>query len=112
MNQQFIPIQDISPSYPQLHIASLIAHVRPDQLVGVRHWLSGLPDTVIRTEIHAESAQGKLVIVTESEQEKAIVNFLDELRAQPGVVNAALVYHEYLSAQDLLDESVREEQPL
>lgn len=116
MNQQCIPTQDISFPPQQLHIASLIAHVRPEQLSELRVWLLA-PHNHIHIEIHAENAQGKLVLVTESEEEKAIVDFLDELRGQPGVLNAALVYHEYLSAQDLADEQQqdeieREEQPL
>lgn len=117
MDHQRIPSHELTFPPPQLHIASLIAHVRPEQLAPLRQWLSDEKNTLIRAEIHAESAQGKLVIVTESEQEKAIADFLDTLRGQPGVLNAALVYHEYLSAQDLADEYlpnliVHEEQPL
>ncbi|WP_323815218.1 chaperone NapD [Cellvibrio sp. NN19] len=117
MNQQFIPAQEISSPPQQLHIASLIAHVRPEYVAQVRHWLSDESNTIIRAEIHAETAQGKMVIVTESEAEKAIADFLDALRNQPGVLNAALVYHEYLSGSDLADEyspaiTAREEQPL
>lgn len=117
MNQQFIPTHDISFPPQPLHIASLIAHVRPEQLAFVREWLSDVSNTLVHAEIHAETAQGKLVIVTESEAEKAIADFLDALRNQPGVLNAALVYHEYLSGSDLADEysptiTAREEQPL
>lgn len=125
MNQQCIPTQDISSPPQQLHIASLIAHAQPEHLPELRAWLltpraysynDSHINQQIHIEIHAESAQGKLVLVTESEAEKAIVDFLDELRGQPGVLNAALVYHEYLSAQDLADEHqheiAREEQPL
>jgi len=114
MNQQFIPTQDISFPPRQLHIASLIAHAKPEQVSDLRTWLLA-PHHHIHIEIYAENAQGKLVLVTESEEEKAIVDFLDELRGQPGVLNAALVYHEYLSAQDLADEHQEiacEEQPL
>ncbi|HSX50023.1 MAG TPA: chaperone NapD [Cellvibrio sp.] len=119
MNQQFIPTRDISSPPQQLHIASLIAHAQPEQIPALRAWLlapRAQLNNHIHIEIHAESAQGKLVLVTESEAEKAIVDFLDELRGRPGVLNAALVYHEYLSAQDLADEHqhqiAREEQPL
>lgn len=99
-----IPLQDITQSPQQLHIASLIAHVRPEYLALLRAWIQEQTHPEIHVEIHAESPLGKWVLVTESPYEKAIVNFLDDLRAQPGVLNAALVYHEYLSAQDLLDE--------
>lgn len=108
-----IPLRDLTQIPAQLHIASLIAHVRPEQLAAIRNWLLAQASihNSIHIEIHAENAQGKLVLVTESEAEKAIVNFLDDLRAQPGVLNAALVYHEYLSAQDLEGEAQDDLQP-
>ena len=112
MNSHCIPVQDITSPQPpisHLHVASLVAHVRPGQLTTIQAWLQQ-PQLHITAEIHAESAQGKLVIVTESAEEKCIANFLDELRNQPGVLNAALVYHEYLSAQDLQDEIANMEQ--
>ncbi len=108
MNHQFIPVQEISLQIDQLHIASLIAHVRPEKISCVREWINQQPQNPILIEIHAETEQGKFVIVTESAEDKAIVNFLDELRAQVGVLNAALVYHEYLSHQDLLDDKTHE----
>lgn len=111
MNQQFVPLKDVSSQIEQLHIASLVAHVRPERLIAVREWVTQHPHQDIHIEIHAENAQGKFVLVTESTEEKAIVNFLDELRAQSGVLNAALVYHEYLSQHDLLDETQQEETP-
>jgi periplasmic nitrate reductase NapD len=108
MNQQFIPLRDVASQIDHLHVASLIAHVRPEYLIHVREWMMGQPQDPIRIEIHAQSEQGKLVIVTESSEEKAIVNFLDDLRSQPGVLNAALVYHEYLTQHDLRDELQKE----
>ena len=84
----------------QWHIASLVAHVRPPQLSDIKHWLLQQP----LVEIHGESTQGKLVILAESLNEKTIADLLDQLRQQHGVLNAALVYHEILSAEDLLDD--------
>lgn len=105
MNQQFISLHTISPSPQHVHIASLVAHVRPAHFHKVYDWITQQSQQCIHIEIYAEEpAMGKLVIVTESAEEKAIVNFLDELRGQTGVLNTALVYHEYLSPQDLLDE--------
>lgn len=114
MNSQCIPLRDVTHpqiATEQLHVASLVAHVRPEQLTQLRAWLLQAREQ-ITAEIHAENAQGKLVIVTESAAEKCIADFLDELRNQPGVLNAALVYHEYLSAQDLQEETATVEQNL
>lgn len=81
-----------------LHIASAIAHARPEFLRSVKSWLSGLSCV----EIHAENAQGKLVVVIEAESEREILQVLDGLAAQPGMLGAALVYHEILTgAPDL-----------
>lgn len=108
MNTQVITAEDITHRPPQWHIASLAAHVRPEQLEQLKHWLLQHNNL----EIEAESAQGKLVIVIESDHEKAIANFLDELRVQDGVLNAALVYHEILDEQDLLDDISHEDNTL
>lgn len=104
MTTRFIPLQDISPPPPeQLHIASLVAHLRPEHSSTIYQWILQLHNN-IRAEIHADDIQGKLVIVTESNDEKSIADFLIQLRDQPGVLSAAMVYHEYLSAEDLLEE--------
>ena len=95
---ELIASTHLAPS--QWHIASLVAHVRPQQLDEIKHWLLQQP----LVEIHGESAQGKLVILAESASEKTIADLLDQLRQQQGVLNAALVYHEILSAEDLLDD--------
>lgn len=112
MNSQCIPLHDVThpqSARNQLHIASVVAYVRPEQLHEICDWLLQ-PHEQISAEIHAQNDQGKLVIVTESAAEKSIANFLDELRNQTGVLNVALVYHEYLSAQDLQDEEANVEQ--
>lgn len=108
MNNPVIATEDITHRPAQWHIASLAAYVRPEQLEQLKHWLLQHNNL----EIEAESAQGKLVIVLESDHEKAIANFLDELREQDGVLNAALVYHEILDEQDLLDEISHEDDTL
>lgn len=104
MNQAQIFLRDVTWPPQQLHIASLVAHVRPEQFSNLHNWLLK-PPAHIHVDIYAtEPSQGKFVMVTESVNEKAIVDFLDELRGRTGVLNAALVYHEYLTAQDLADE--------
>ncbi|MFC3114119.1 chaperone NapD [Cellvibrio fontiphilus] len=99
-----IATETLNPPPTHLHIASFIAHVRPEQMNELKHWLQAC----VHFEIHAEHALGKLVLVTESNNEQQIVQRLDELRAQAGVLNAALVYHEQIA----LEELAAEEQPL
>src|SRR6187431_787436 len=102
MHSQLIATESLNAPPTHLHIASLIAHVRPEKMPALKHWLSAFN----HIEIHAESAQGKLVLVTESDDEQEILRILDDLRAQDGVLNAALVYHEQIALDELaLDES-------
>src|SRR6187551_3481431 len=112
MHNQLIATESLNAPPTHLHIASLIAHVRPEKMPSLKHWLAGFNNI----EIHAESAQGKLVLVTESDDEQEIIRILDELRGQDGVLNAALVYHEQIALDDLalddlaLNKLEREEQ--
>lgn len=107
MHNQLIATESLNAPPTHLHIASLIAHVRPEKMPRLKQWLASFN----HIEIHAESAQGKLVLVTESDDEQEILRILDDLRAQDGVLNAALVYHEQIALNELaLDELEHEEQ--
>ncbi|HSC67457.1 MAG TPA: chaperone NapD [Cellvibrio sp.] len=102
MHNQLIPSDscDVAPTH--LHIASLVAHVRPEQMTALKQWIARFSNI----ELHAESEQGKLVLVTESDNEQEILRILDELRAQTGVLNAALVYHEQIALDELEEQDV------
>ncbi|MCE3253791.1 MAG: glutamate synthase [Cellvibrio sp.] len=102
MHHQLIATEHMNAPPTHLHIASLIAHVRPEKMLPLKHWLAGFNNI----EIHAESAQGKLVLVTESDDEQEIIRILDELRAHDGVLNAALVYHEQIALDELALDNV------
>lgn len=97
ITDSLIATETLNPPPTHLHIASFIAHVRPEQMQSLKHWLARQSSF----EIHAENEQGKLVLVTESNNEQQILHLLDELRAQTGVLNAALVYHEQIALAEL-----------
>ncbi|WP_313089136.1 chaperone NapD [Pseudomonas sp.] len=82
-----------------LHIASLLVHCRPELLEAVKQNLVLLPGT----ELHQESAAGKLVVVLEAEHEKQILGTIDHIQQLPGVLNAALIYHELLTPEGELE---------
>ncbi|WP_420234638.1 chaperone NapD [Pseudomonas sp. ABY48] len=78
-----------------LHIASLIVLARPELFDAVKanlRLLDGL-------ELHHESAAGKLVVVLEARHEDQILQRIEQINQLPGVLNAALVYHEVLEPQ-------------
>lgn len=78
-----------------LHIASLLVHCRPELLEAVKRNLVLLPGI----ELHQESAAGKLVVVLEAEHESRILDTIGHIQQMPGVLNAALIYHELLSTE-------------
>ncbi|RDB41948.1 glutamate synthase [Halomonas sp. DQ26W] len=75
-----------------LHIASLLVHARPEHSREVAQWLGAQPGI----EVSAEDPSGKLVVVVESEREARILELIDSVQVQPGVLGAALVYHQVL----------------
>jgi periplasmic nitrate reductase NapD len=82
-----------------LHIASLLIHARPELFEAVKanlRLLEGL-------ELHQESALGKLVVVLETEHEQQILERIEQISNLPGVLNAALVYHEVLSPEGVAE---------
>ncbi|NMZ70234.1 periplasmic nitrate reductase chaperone NapD [Pseudomonas peli] len=79
-----------------LHIASLLVHARPELFEAVKanlHLLDGV-------ELHQQSPLGKLVVVLETVNEQQILERIEQISNLPGVLNAALVYHEVLSPEE------------
>ncbi|MHA6493954.1 chaperone NapD [Pseudomonas borbori] len=78
-----------------LHIASLLVHARPELFEAVKANLRVLEGV----ELHQQSPLGKLVVVLETADEQQILERIDQISNLPGVLNAALVYHEVLSPE-------------
>lgn len=79
----------------ELHIASLLVHVRPGRLGAVRAALSGTEGV----EIHAEQ-DGKLVVVVEGPHEGWIADRMTEMQLMDGVLSAVLVFHHAEAADE------------
>lgn len=88
-----IPVQSLDDN---LHIASIVVHTRPDMLESVSAWLTQQAGT----EIYGRDAQGKLVVVIESDDSQTVLDVIDNVQLQPGVLNAALVYHELVPPEE------------
>lgn len=82
-----------------LHIASLLVHCRPEFLDAVKANLTLLAGL----ELHQESPAGKIVIVLEAEHESRILDTINHIQQLPGVLNAALIYHELLNLEGELE---------
>jgi nitrate reductase NapD len=83
-----------------MNISSAILHIVPDRLVEAREALLKLSGL----EIHAESPEGKMVVVLEDDDLESAANKYVTLHGMPGVASVAMVY------QYSDDESVETEE--
>jgi nitrate reductase NapD len=68
----------------------MVVHAMPDYLLDVRKKIEELPGT----EIHAESPNGKLVVVLESQTQTYITDVIEKIACLDHVLSTALVYHQ------------------
>jgi nitrate reductase NapD len=74
----------------EVHISSMVVHAMPDYLLDVRKKIEEFPGT----EIHAESPNGKLVVVLESQTQTYITDVIEKIACLDHVLSTALVYHQ------------------
>jgi nitrate reductase NapD len=74
----------------EIHISSMVVHASPDGLQAVKARIERLRGA----EIHGESANGKLVVVLESDSQSHITDVIDKINGFEGVLGSALVYHQ------------------
>lgn len=72
----------------EMHISSLVVHVRPERLSEVRRAILAAGG-----EIPALDPAGKIVAVLESDSEADITSFANALAVRDGVLSANLVFH-------------------
>ncbi len=84
----------------ELHIASLVVHAAPAQVLRVRQALAALP----AAEVHAHSAAGKLVLTLEAPTGRAMSAHIDAIQQTEGVLSAVLVYQCADSLQTMNEE--------
>jgi periplasmic nitrate reductase NapD len=76
-------------TYASAEIASILVHVRPEQLDAIARAIAALPGA----EIYSRSPQGKLVAVLEASATVDIAATLNAISSMPHVITAALVFH-------------------
>lgn len=85
---QSISPESIARMQQEVHIAGIVVFVRPERMDAVSAHLRALPGSTI----HAASADGKLIVTLETESTKRTLDYMDAMRALPGVADVALVY--------------------
>ena len=88
-------------STAELHVSSLIVHVRPERLATVAAGIERLPGT----EIHQRTESGKLIVTLETATTGAVLDQITAIQDLPGVVSAALVYHQWEAANQAESEA-------
>ena len=73
---------------PELHIAGILVHARPEALPRVAESIADIPSA----RVHAVHAEGRLVVTMEAATAIAIHECIERTRRLPGVLMASLVY--------------------
>lgn len=81
----------------EIHIASLIVHVQPAQQTALRAMITGHG----ALELHADEADGKLIVVAEADDRPAVMALISLIEAQPGVLGCKMVYHEIVDESEI-----------
>lgn len=79
-----------------LNITSIILGVAPGDGAEV----SALLAAIEGVEVHAIAEDGRMIVTIESGDEDNTSNTFEMIRQLPGVISAALVYHQYESDPD------------
>lgn len=83
-----------------IHIAGVLVHCRPLNLMQVRRAI----DAFDAAEVFQSSAEGKLVVVIEAASTRQVLDVVDATRALPGVLNVSLVYQHAEPAASMQQE--------
>lgn len=85
----------------EVHISSLLVHVRPtglEPLTAVLQRCEGV-------EVHAQDPGGKLVLVLETSHESHIVETIEFIEQQQGVLAVSMSYH-HVERADMLAQEI------
>ena len=74
----------------QVHISSLIVHVHPDSLAETKARINSFDNA----EVYGDSADGKIVVVLETESQGLITETIDTINQLTNVMSTVLVYHQ------------------
>ena len=101
IQKRFLTIAPPAPdAAEEWHIAGVAVHCVPDRLEDVRRAMAPLTGV----EVHAWSAEGKLVVTLEGPTSRALAAQLEWLQQLDGVISAALVYQHGEDAAAMAEE--------
>lgn len=74
-----------------MNISGIVVHAHPDKIEMVRAQL----EKISGVEVHAASAEGKMVVTIEKPSDREITDIFDEIGKTSGVLSTAMVYHHF-----------------
>ncbi len=89
-----------TPMNEEVHISSLVVHVRPELRQAVADEIS----KVNGAEVHAVDPSGKIVCTFEAGDMGVVQNFMNRLAEMQGVLSSNLVYHHCEDSEALAEE--------
>ena len=84
----------------ELHIAGIVVHAQPERV----HQVAAAIRDLSGAEIHATSADGKLVVTLEAPGAREIAARMDEIQHFDAVLSASLVYQHSESLEAMMEE--------
>lgn len=88
----------------ELHISSLVVHVRPEAAAEAARSIEAMRGA----EIHQRLAGGKLIVTLETGNTGDIMQHIERINDLPGVVSTALVYHHWEPVSEAESEAGHE----
>ncbi|MCC5874552.1 MAG: chaperone NapD [Gammaproteobacteria bacterium] len=81
---------------PSCHVVGAIARVQPASAADVRRWVEREPGA----EVATSNEEGTLVLVLEGPDDAAVVDIMERLRNEPGVLDVQFVYHQIVEGAE------------
>ena len=91
MKQGMSKLENNHMTREEFHVSSLVVLTQPP----LRHRLAEQIAALDGAEIHAVSDEGKLVVTLEGPSQRPIMAAIDTIQGLPGVLSAALIYHQF-----------------
>jgi len=85
----------------EIHIAGIVVFTQTDQIDAITSCIRTIPSATI----HAASQDGKLVVTLETDSTKRTLDYMDAMRALPGVSDVALVY-QHAEPREALEQEI------
>jgi nitrate reductase NapD len=74
-----------------MNLSSVLVNARPQALHRLREGLAALHGI----EVHAATEDGRLIVTIEGDSVQAIADLFAQINQQPGVLSAAMAYHQF-----------------